>query len=351
METQLVIIPAYQPSSMLISLCEELGKFFQGVIVVDDGSGDDFISIFEEIKKLEFCTLLRHYVNMGKGRALKTAFNYCLSLGNGAVSGVITVDADGQHCIEDILNISKLMNESEGLILGCRSFNDKNIPFRSRFGNKLSCILYGWLCGINVSDTQTGLRGLPFEFLTTACCTDGERYEYETNILLDAKEYGLDFVEIPIKTIYEKGNPTSHFSPLTDSLKIYTVLLKYSLSSLISVIIDYAVYFALTEGNAKLSIFKATYIARACASLANFTINRKKVFESKGHLLRQIVRYLMLVIFSGTISSLLILCMSSIFRISPVYAKVIVEFLLYFWNYYIQRIYVFASGNDKVNNI
>lgn len=68
-------------------------------------------------------------------------------------------------------------------------------------------------------------------------------------MLLDAKEYGLEFVEVPIKTIYEKGNPSSHFNPLVDSLKIYTVLFKYSISSLISVLVDYAVYIMLIGGD------------------------------------------------------------------------------------------------------
>lgn len=253
MEKQLIIIPAYKPTNILVDFCKELGKYFQQIVVVDDGSGDKYRAIFEEVQNIDFCTVLCHYTNMGKGRALKTAFNYCLSLGNKAIFGVITVDADGQHCIEDILNVSKIMNETDGLVLGCRSFEDKKIPFRSRFGNKVSCKVYNWLCGINISDTQTGLRGLPFRFLEKACCTCGERYEYETNMLLDAKEYGLDFVEVPIKAIYEKGNPTSHFNPLADSLKIYTVLFKYSLSSLISVLVDYAAYIMLIGGGYKCS--------------------------------------------------------------------------------------------------
>lgn len=251
MERQLIIIPAYKPSDNLVDFCRELGRYFEHIIVVDDGSGSEYKIIFDEVEQMEFCTILRHYTNMGKGRALKTAFNYCLSLGSKARFGVITVDADGQHCIEDILNICRAMNETEeGLVLGCRSFDDNSIPFRSKFGNKISCKMYNWLCGINVSDTQTGLRGLPYGFLETVCCTCGERYEYETNMLLDAKEYGLDYVEVPIKAIYEKGNPTSHFNPLADSLRIYTILFKYSLSSLISVVIDYVVYIVLTGGGA-----------------------------------------------------------------------------------------------------
>lgn len=343
MQKQLIIIPAYKPSNALVDLCRELSNYFQQIIVVDDGSGNEYKPVFDKLEQIVCCTILRHYTNMGKGRALKTAFNHCLSLETEAASGVITVDADGQHCIEDILNVGKSMNETNKLVLGCRSFDDKNIPFRSKFGNKLSCKIYGWLCGISVSDTQTGLRGLPFSFLEKACCTEGERYEYETNMLLDAKEYGLDFVEVPIKAIYEKGNPTSHFNPLTDSLKIYTVLLKYSLSSLITVLIDYTVYFMLNQ-NTQTGVLQSTYIARGCAAVINFIINRKRVFQSTDYILGQLIRYFMLVVFSGTISGILVLYISSTFKISSIYVKIFVETILYFWNYYIQRKYVFAKN-------
>lgn len=346
MEKQLIVVPAYKPTDILVDFCKELGKYFQQIVVVDDGSGEKYESIFNEVENIDFCTVLRHYTNMGKGRALKTAFNYCLSLGNKAVFGVITVDADGQHCIEDILNVSKIMNETEGLVLGSRSFEDKKIPFRSRFGNKISCKVYNWLCGINISDTQTGLRGLPFRFLEKACCTCGERYEYETNMLLDAKEYGLDFIEVSIKAIYEKGNPTSHFNPLVDSLKIYTVLFKYSISSLISVLVDYAAYIMLIGGGGT-NVLQATYIARASSALINFSINRKKVFKSNDNLLRQLIRYIILAVFSATISGILVLYISSLLRISSIYIKIVIETILYFWNYYIQRIFVFASTNKN----
>lgn len=346
MEKQLIIVPAYKPSDTLFDFCRELSKHFRQIIVVDDGSGSEYKPVFDKLEQIVCCTLLRHYTNMGKGRALKTAFNYCLSLGSEAASGVITVDADGQHCIEDILNVGKSMDETNKLVLGCRSFDDKNIPFRSKLGNKLSCRIYGWLCGISVSDTQTGLRGLPFNFLEKACCTEGERYEYETNMLLDAKEYGLDFVEVPVKTIYEKGNPTSHFNPLTDSLKIYTVLLKYSFSSLITVLIDYTVYFMLTQSG-QAGILQATYIARGCSSVINFIINRKRVFQSTDYILGQLIRYFMLVVFSGTISGILVLSISSTIKISSIYVKIFVETILFFWNYYVQRNYIFAQKRDK----
>lgn len=171
---QTIIIPVYKPSDSFLFLLEKLKEIFSCIIIVNDGSGKEYNSIFEEAKSHPGIVVLHHYVNLGKGRALKTAFNYCLSPDASATHGVITVDADGQHSIPDVIKIARALEKNPGkIILGCRSFHSSNIPFRSKFGNILSKIVYKWLCGISVSDTQTGLRGLPFSFLTTCCQTSG----------------------------------------------------------------------------------------------------------------------------------------------------------------------------------
>lgn len=236
---QTIIIPAYKPSIGLIDLAENLASLFLEIIVVDDGSGAEYIDVFERIEEIDGCTLIKLCVNMGKGSALKTAFNYFLKSNRSNV-GVITVDADGQHKIEDIVNVADEMNlHPDDLILGCRSFDSANIPARSRFGNKVSCVVYRWLCGIKISDTQTGLRGIPLSFLPIACATKGERYEYETNMLIEANNEHIRFKEVQIETIYEDDNLSSHFNPIRDSINIYSVLIRYSLPSFVSVIIDY----------------------------------------------------------------------------------------------------------------
>ncbi|MGN1167773.1 MAG: bifunctional glycosyltransferase family 2/GtrA family protein [Lachnospiraceae bacterium] len=342
---QVIIIPAYNPSDVLIDLVEELSEYFYRIVVVDDGGGEDYKALFDKVQANLCCTVLRHYVNMGKGRALKTAFNYCISLGD-ECSGAITVDADGQHTVEDILRISDAMSKNESkAVLGCRKFEDKEIPFRSRFGNNVSRVVYKWLCGINVSDTQTGLRGIPRELFGIMCCLNGERYEYETNMLLALKENEIEIVEVPISTIYEDGNSSSHFNPLKDSWRIYSVILKYSLSSLLSVIIDYIVFVVLTRN--QVGIMYSTYIARGCAAGINFCVNRNVVFKKKGKIGIQLAKYLLLVMIAGTVSGVAISIMKRFLPINVVWTKALVETVLYFINYYIQRTYIFIRGENS----
>lgn len=347
MNKPIIVIPVYQPTHTLEQLVKQLSVHFSEIIIVNDGSSSKFENIFSKIKMLygNQITLLRHYVNLGKGRALKTAFNYCLA-SNRAWGGVITVDADGQHCLKDILNIEKAMKGyPDSLILGCRQFNNDQIPPRSKFGNKVSHYAMRWLCGINISDTQTGLRGIPYYFLSFACRIEGEGYEYETNMLFTAKDQKIQIMEIPIKTIYESKNPSSHFNPLRDSLKIYNVFFKYSLASLLSTFIDFIVFAVLVKHG--LGIILSTYIARSCSAVINFKINRNIVFKYKGNLVVQLTKYITLLIISGTISGLCVRFLAIRMEINKIFLKAIVEIILYFVNYYVQETYIFTSDQER----
>lgn len=345
---QVIIIPAYQPSLALLSLVDELKANFNKIVIVDDGGKKPYKEIFRELQEKD-CIVLTHEVNMGKGRAMKTAFNYCLSLGDEARSGVITVDADGQHKVKDITKIAEVMNtEGDVVVLGCRDFSTGNVPFKSLWGNNISRRVYKILCGIDVSDTQTGLRGLPFSFLIGACVCPGERYEYETNMLIDIKEKGYPIVEVSIETVYENSNESSHFNPIKDSIRIYSVIFKYSFSSILSAIIDYCVFIILLFCG--LPIIASTYIARATSCLINFSINKKLVFnvrkqKTQSNTKTQFVKYIALVVLSSTISGLSVTWLTSLLTgFSPVLIKIPVEVILYVFNFAIQRLLIFKGG-------
>lgn len=342
-----IVIPAYKPKLSLIDLVKELSERFTNIVVVDDGSGNAYASIFERVRLIgNGVQVLTHSVNQGKGRALKTAFNHLIISNDSSIIGAITVDADGQHDIVDVEKVAETMESNAGcVILGCRSFKDASIPFRSRLGNRISKVVYEWACGLKVSDTQTGLRGIPFDLLTTLCKIVGERYDFETNMLLTVMDVGRQFKEVSIRTIYEDNNETSHFNPLMDSVRIYTVIVKYSISSLITSLADYIVFSVMIICG--LPIVVSTYIARVLAGLLNFAINKTIVFRSKNNGKLQFIKYWLLVFFSGTISGLMITWLTSInSRSSPVLFKIPVEILLYILNYYIQRTYIFRGRQE-----
>lgn len=275
-----IIIPSYEPNECLLELCEKLfDNGFTKAIIVDDGSSDEYKKIFDQIESQYGFTVLRHAVNLGKGRALKDAFNYILNIYPNMI-GVVTADSDGQHKPDDIKKcMDALLKHPKSFILGCREFQGEYVPWKSQMGNVITKMVFRHLCGINISDTQTGLRGIPREMVIRALTVKGERFDYETNLLLEV--YGeFEFIEVPIETIYNsKTNHKTHFDPFRDSIMIYKVIVSYSLSSFLSVLIDFSVFsFMIRAG---INVWLATALGRMGTTLINFSVNRNVVFRSK----------------------------------------------------------------------
>lgn len=220
-----IIIPAWQPENVLVDVVSELvQRGFERIVVVDDGSGPEFAPVFQSLLLFPQVALLRHQTNRGKGSALKTGFRFLL-VTPANLGGVVTADADGQHRPEDIEHVARaLLQNGTAWVLGSRRF-PKGIPSRSRFGNELTRRIFRVLTGCVISDTQTGLRGLPIGLLQELIALPGGRYEYEMRMLAHLCRSGTRMVEVPIATVYLHQNRGSHFKPLRDSARIYLVLL------------------------------------------------------------------------------------------------------------------------------
>ena len=189
-----IIIPAYNPDDKFISFLKTLkDDGWSEIIVVDDGSRFDTLHYFTEAEEKYGVQIVRHYVNLGQGRAFKSAFNYFLGkyCSNADIIGVVECDCDGQHILKDVNQCAELLRSNPNdFILGVRNFDDKSIPFRSRFGNKMTNWVFRFLCGLNIKDTQTGLKGIPKNFIKVLIEAPGERFEYASSVLLKAKSGG-----------------------------------------------------------------------------------------------------------------------------------------------------------------
>lgn len=296
--------------------------------------------IFETIETIAGCTLLHHAINLGKGRALKTGLNYLLTNVH-EIRGVVTCDADGQHLAGDVEKVARvLINNPDSLTLGVRSF-DAKVPLRSKLGNIITRSIFYFLVGKYLSDTQTGLRGIPVCFIPSLIRLEGEGYEYEMNMLVAAKTEGLPVIEESISTVYLENNRSSHFNPLFDSMKIYFLLLRFSCSSLVASMLDlvfFTICYKLTT-NILLSIFLGRY---TLACLVNFYINRNFVFHHKDRLRTTLIRYYLFATFMGMCAFLLISAVTEHFSVSVIFAKIMVETFLFIISFTVQRDYIFA---------
>ena len=344
------IVPSLNPDEKFLRVVEGLVKSgFDSILLVDDGSRPECRVWFERAMEYPQCTLLRHGKNLGKGRALKTAFNHFLSLENGHV-GVVTLDGDGQHAMADVLNCAKALEEHpESLILGARVFTGDNVPARSRFGNHFTSFIFKSLCGIPVTDTQTGLRGISAEYCRYLLDVKGERFEFETNMLLETRSAEVSIREVPIETVYIEENKSSHFRVIRDSVAIYGLILKYLSSSALSFALDWCLFtlfiFLLGRWFPQLetwNIYIATAVARILSSLFNFTVNRTVVFRSKEGLGKTLVRYYTLCICQLLCSAGLVHLLSMTGCPSAV-AKIPVDIFLFLISFRIQRSWVFRK--------
>ena len=222
-----IVLPSLDPDAKFAGVVEDLvEKGFQHIVIVDDGSDAAHRHWFEKAESYPQCTVLHHGVNKGKGRALKTAFRYVLESLPEA-EGVITIDGDGQHLTEDIIACGeRMLAEGDKVILGCRDFNQPGVPPRSVAGNKTTSRMFRLVYGIHLSDTQTGLRAIPRSCLERFCDIEGERFEYETNMLLQMKRMGIVFLEQAIATVYDPEDYSSHYNAVKDSWRILKIMVK-----------------------------------------------------------------------------------------------------------------------------
>ncbi len=347
-----VVLPSLNPSDKFDAVVDGLIEAgFKRIVIVDDGSRQENKAHFQRASSFPGVKVLTHEVNRGKGAALKTAFAWIMENCPDS-TGAVTIDGDGQHLTKDILRCAEAMTEQDTIVMGCRDFNLENVPSRSRMGNRITSVVFRLLCGIRLSDTQTGLRALPSALFPQLLCVRGERFEYETNMLLELSRQGVKLKEIPIETVYEDGNSESHFRPVVDSIKIYKFILLYALSSLAGSIADLLVFYLfrrIFDGKMEngAAVLLATVIARAVSSFLNFNLNKNMVFRGKDSYGKTMLRYYCLAVPQMLLSAGIVALLS---RLAATGASVLttcikfcVDVMLFFFSFRIQQRWVFTG--------
>ena len=339
-----VLIPAYQPDARLPRLILELHRADPStkIVVVDDGSGQKFSDIFEA-SATAGAHVISYEHNRGKGYALREGFTWIRDVAGDSPECVVTADADGQHTLNDIFRVGRTCTDTGKSVLGVREFVG-HVPARSRIGNTATSALFWLATGWKLKDTQTGLRAFPVALLPALLEVQGDRYEYELRVLLHLAKFRHPVTQIPIETIYEAGNPTSHFRPLQDSARIWAPLLKFAASSGVATVIDYVLVLVLNALTG--ALFLPVITARVVSASVNFAMNRR-VFEATGVPLRcSALRYaaLAVAVVAGSYTMLAVLTGIGM----PLwFAKIIADTTMYLVSYSAQSRYVFAPAQEQ----
>lgn len=341
----MILIPAYEPDQRLIELVKNLlAKCSYPILIVNDGSGKKYDSIFQSAEELG-CTILRHDVNQGKGTALKTGFHYLKT--QHEAEGVVCADCDGQHLPEDIIKVAREVQQRQSyIVLGSRRFVGR-VPVKSRLGNTFTRLIFSFVTGTRIMDTQTGLRGYSADMLDWLCSIPGERFEYEMIMLLEAPAAGYHFKEVEINTVYAENHST-HFHALKDSVRVFRPVVKFCTSSLLSAGIDFALLMIL--GSLTSSLLFAVVASRACSSLFNYTMNKYFVFARNHSGMKQsFLKYFALVLVVLFFNYQLLAFFNQTLGISLFYAKILTESALFLFSYWMQRVFVFRAHQVKNN--
>ncbi|MDO4483143.1 MAG: bifunctional glycosyltransferase family 2/GtrA family protein [Clostridia bacterium] len=348
-----MLIPSLEPDERLPKYVQALlDKGFETIVVVDDGSSEAFQAVFRQLEEMQGCHVLHHDVNHGKGVALKTGYAWIRDNCPEA-TGVITADADGQHTVEDCWKLAEaLATGKRALYLGSRDFSLPHVPPRSRTGNRITSVVFKLLHGVWLTDTQTGLRAFLMQDLPFMLNVEGERYEYEMNVLIACAREKLPMVPITIETVYENNNEGSHFHPIKDSMKIYKVIfrsfIRFTGAALLCFLIDWGLeqLFAgvVFRGLAhRMRIGVANLLARVLSSVCNFTLNRNVVFKQKSNLGGAIWKYALLcvVVLCASIAGQWLL---TGLGMAEWLAKPLCDIILYLLNFRIQNKWVFKEA-------
>lgn len=197
-----VIVPAYNEATVIADVIQTSKKAFAkvkgfdiDVVVINDGSRDETSS---EAKK-GGAIVVDHILNSGAGGATLTGLAYARKHKYDIAA---TMDADGQHAPEDVVKgIKKIDKSPSGLLIGSRLIDSEGMSKTKVLGNKGLSLITKVLFGVNVTDSQSGLRIYSrtaiekLDWKTTG-------YEFCSEMIWRAKQLGIEIEEFPIQAIY-----------------------------------------------------------------------------------------------------------------------------------------------------
>ncbi len=337
---RIALIPAYMPDEKLIDVSKGLYQEGFEIVIVNDGSPETFSKVFSDASR--YARILVHNENKGKGEALKTGLAYIHNTYDAPYT-VVNADADGQHKLEDIINVISVAEANRScLVLGSRKMEGK-VPFKSRAGNAITRFVYRLTTGNIVFDTQTGLRAYSDKLVPKLLQISGSRYEYEMNMLMELPKQGIEIKEEWINTVYIGKNESSHFDPVKDSIKIYKEILCFCASSLISFLVDYGLFCLISAVSGSLIV--ANILARIISGTLNFSLNRKVVFKSQKDVATSAIKYSALAVAILILNTFILELLTGM-GLAAYVAKIITELALFVLSYFIQHSFIFKKGRQ-----
>jgi glycosyltransferase involved in cell wall biosynthesis len=213
------IIPAYREEQHIRDIVRRTCQQLDHVVVIDDGSSDNTAGCAREAG----AEVIVHSQNRGKGEAIKTGLRHWLDR---QFTHVIILDADGQHLPEEIDRFIAAAAQSgdHSFFLGNRMNNLTGMPFVRRVVNRYMSNRISRICRQEIPDTQCGFRMLDRQ-LIPELLEGGNRFDYETEMLIIASRQGYRIESVPIATVY--SDEVSKIRPARDTIRFFKLMRRY----------------------------------------------------------------------------------------------------------------------------
>ncbi len=223
------VIPVYNNPETLLDVVKRTLDVHDTVIIVDDGSTIPAGNILKEF--LHAIHLVRHEKNMGKGVAIRSSVPVALQLG---MTHIITIDADGQHDPEDIINFLPVIKDNPSSVLvGYRDFTSSDIPGSTRFGRKFSNFWLRLQTGKSLGDAQSGFRAYPLFVLENLKLRE-KRFSFEIEVLVKSAWAGIELIDVPVSVYYPPGDErVTHFNKFSDNLQLTILNTHFTMRSIL----------------------------------------------------------------------------------------------------------------------
>jgi len=213
------VIPAYHDEKHIGDIVRRTGQQLDHVLVIDDGSNDGTAQRARDAG----AEVIVHNQNRGKGEAIKTGLRHCLAR---EVTWLILLDSDGQHLPEEIERfLSAAASATQPMLfVGNRMDNASAMPFIRRVVNRYMSRRISHLCGQRIPDTQCGFRML-HQQLIPELLGGGDRFDYDTEVLIIASRKRYRIEPVPITTVY--SDQVSNIHPVRDAFRFFKLMRRY----------------------------------------------------------------------------------------------------------------------------
>jgi putative flippase GtrA len=306
---------------------------FSPLVIVDDCSKVEFCLATQVLSEIPGSIMLQMRGKPNRGRALKAGLR-ALKTSGYAFQAVVTLDCGGLNTPFALQTICEaLQNHPRSLIIGI--LTEEAYPGRLRtIGRNITRWVARRILKLNIEEGMTFLRGIPAEFLEGLLENSHEHERYLSGMIYYARKIGVEVIFQPV-------TPPVGYVPRPNPLEDYFTFFRYALVSLLTTLVDYAVFLAVHS--LVKDLLASVYAARVVSVIINYLLVREGVFYSGKRIIDTLPRYLALVAFSGWVAARLMDMGMRRFGLDLVLAKMLAEMTLYLFNFFMMRWFVFRN--------